>query len=270
MSAAPELVAFVYFSYLACVAAVRGPARARRISVAALLVTTLISLALSRLAPPAEPPALLPTVLVQLWRLALLFAGYRVAGVFFDRPNLSLESRLLALDHRLVGRTSGRRRVWLAEGVEMAYVSVYVLIPAGALVVQATASVDAIDRFWTGVLAAGFVCYGALPWLQTRPPRAIEGGAVSDPSPAVVRRLNLAILARGSVGVNTLPSGHAATAIAVALSVWSVTPLGGTVFLTMALLIAMSTVVGRYHYLVDTALGLLVGAAAWILAGPRV
>ena len=114
------------------------------------------------------------------------------------------------------------------------------------------------------MLAAGFVCYGALPWLQTRPPRAIEAAPLVATS-SLLRRLNLAILNRGSVGVNTLPSGHAATAAAVALSVWSTAPHAGGVFAIVAILIAIATVAGRYHYAVDTVLGALVGVGAWLL-----
>jgi membrane-associated phospholipid phosphatase len=65
--------------------------------------------------------------------------------------------------------------------------------------------------------------------------------------------------------VNTLPSGHAAGALATALAVGSVVPLAGVVFLLLAASIALATVLGRYHYVVDTVLGVLVAAAAWSL-----
>ena len=152
----------------------------------------------------------------------------------------------------------------LGAVLEAAYLSVYPFIPAGAIVVLNTGAAGAVDRFWVVVLVAGFVCYGALPFLQTRPPRSIEGDTVGGKS-AGVRQLNLAILERGSIGVNTLPSGHASTAVAVALSVWSVAPGAGAVFALLAILIAVSTVVGRYHYAVDTVLGIAVGLVAWLL-----
>jgi membrane-associated phospholipid phosphatase len=123
----------------------------------------------------------------------------------------------------------------------------------------------AVERFWSVVLLAGFACYGALPWIQTRPPRCLET-ATGVPTSSV-RRLNLAILERSSVGVNTLPSGHAATAMAAALVVLQVAPLAGAVFLLAAVAIAVATVVGRYHYTVDTVAGVAVGILAWALAG---
>jgi membrane-associated phospholipid phosphatase len=68
---------------------------------------------------------------------------------------------------------------------------------------------------------------------------------------------------RASIQVNTLPSGHAAGALATALAVGTIMPFAGIVFLLAALLISIATVMGRYHYVVDTVLGVLVALAAW-------
>jgi membrane-associated phospholipid phosphatase len=140
------------------------------------------------------------------------------------------------------------------------------VIPLGALVVWMAGPERALDRFWTVVLVSGFACYGALPWIQTRPPRIVERSSFTMAERgSSLRRLNLAILERGSVGVNTLPSGHAATAVATALAVVSCTQAVGAVFVAAAALIAVATIVGRYHYAVDTVLGVLVGVAAWAM-----
>jgi membrane-associated phospholipid phosphatase len=254
----PHTLAFVYFLYLAIVGVVRGGARARRASVVALVVTSALSrLVESQVTTPAG------FLLAQTWPLLLLFVGYRIAGAFYERPDLALEARLLAIDRRIGARLEAAPRA-LSALLEAAYVCVYLVIPAGAAFLLWKVSADAAAQFWTTVLVAGFVCYGALPWVQTRPPRAIEGG-VRVEAPRFLRRLNLLILERGSVGVNTLPSGHAATAVAVALSVWSYAPLAGACFLVIATLICVATVAGRYHYFVDTLLGALVGVGAWLL-----
>ena len=107
-----------------------------------------------------------------------------------------------------------------------------------------------------------------LPWLQTRPPRVVEGllpasdaGTPADRAP--LRRLNLAILRTSSNQVNTLPSGHVAAALAVALMVLASAPAAGLAFLALAAAIALSTVVGRYHYTIDTFAGVAVALASW-------
>ena len=78
-----------------------------------------------------------------------------------------------------------------------------------------------------------------------------------------VRRLNQLIARRASIQANTIPSGHAAGALAAALVVMSVEPGIGVLFLVLALSIVVASVLGRYHYAVDSLLGILVAVMAW-------
>jgi membrane-associated phospholipid phosphatase len=259
----PEVVALVYFLYHA-----RGSvpeARPRRASALAVGIVLQAGM-LERVWVQVTP--LWFDLARDVWPLILLLAGYRLAGLFYDHPSTTLERCLLDMDRAIADQVSGlipsRGAVVLRAWLELSYLVVYPLIPLGALAIGFVGSGDALDRFWTAVLAAGFACYGMLPWIQTRPPRSLEVGGVA---PRGVRRLNLAILEGGSIGVNTLPSGHAATAVATALVVLSHHPLAGIAFSVVATGIAIATVVGRYHYTVDTALGVAVGILAWFLCG---
>jgi membrane-associated phospholipid phosphatase len=105
-----------------------------------------------------------------------------------------------------------------------------------------------------------------LPWLQTRSPRVIE--VSTNETPSILRRLNLAVLGRGSIQANTFPSGHAAGSVAAALAVSGPMPTAGLVFVVLAASIVAATVIGRYHYVVDSVLGFLVAVAAWSLLIP--
>ncbi len=42
-------------------------------------------------------------------------------------------------------------------------------------------------------------------------------------------------------------------------------PAAGAVFLILAVSIALATVLGRYHYVIDTVLGVMVAVIAWTL-----
>jgi hypothetical protein len=53
--------------------------------------------------------------------------------------------------------------------------------------------------------------------------------------------------------------------VAVALAVGAVLPWQGLIFLVLAASITAATVLGRYHYVVDSALGVLVAVAAWAI-----
>jgi membrane-associated phospholipid phosphatase len=100
---------------------------------------------------------------------------------------------------------------------------------------------------------AVFGCYGVLPWLPTRPPRAVEGAPVR-PS-GLVKRLNLLVLGVASVQLNTFPSGHVAASLATALAVWASLPLAGLALGLLAVAITLGSVFGRYHYAADAVAG---------------
>ena len=147
----------------------------------------------------------------------------------------------------------------LIEFFEVAYLFCYPLVPAGFVYLYIAGPAEEIDRFWTAVLLASFSCYGLLPWLPTRPPRALEQTVV--PSRSRVRLLNLRVLGRASVQLNTFPSAHVAASLATALAVGVRHPSAGLVLGVIALAISLGSVLGRYHYAADalsgTALALL-------------
>jgi membrane-associated phospholipid phosphatase len=114
-------------------------------------------------------------------------------------------------------------------------------------------------------LTAELACYVALPWLRSRPPRAIEGPAVIETRRPTLRRLNTAILDGASVQANTLPSGHVAGALAATLALGAIAPVAGVVFAVLSLLIALSAALCRYHYVVDCVSGAAVAILAWVI-----
>ena len=260
-----ELIALAYVSYLALVALlVPRFARARAPAITGAIASWVLWPLLPRRAPPA--------VLIVVPALVLL-GGYWLSGTFFVRPMTAAEAWLRRWDDTLLVRSGLRawyRRAPSAvhHAAELAYLLAYPMAPLGALTLTAAGSADRLAAYWTTVLLAGFLSYGLLPWIQTRPPRAV--GAADPDLPATrLRRLNHLVLDRASVQVNTVPSGHAATALAVALFVVCVVPAAGAALLVLALLVAGATVFGGYHYAIDTILGALVAVGAWLLvAGP--
>ena len=151
------------------------------------------------------------------------------------------------------------------EYLELAYLLCYAVVPAGyACLVLAGHGGDAIDRFWSIVLLASFLCYGLLPWIPTRAPRAIEPSRGARRSS--IRQLNMAVLDRASVQWNTFPSGHTAASVATALAVASDMPLAGFVLGAVAVSIAAGSVVGRYHYAADALAGVAVAIVAFVMA----
>jgi membrane-associated phospholipid phosphatase len=249
------LVTAGYFAYIAAVALLaRVPVR-RKVVALGVALAALATAALAGL------PHVMP--------LVFLLAGYWLPSLLVRAPNLRLERRLLEADRSLFGadglvRFNRQAPRWLVEYLELAYLLCYAVVPAGYLWLILAGFRAESDRFWASVLMAGFLCYGLLPWLPTRAPRAVEGDRA--PRRSAVRRLNLAVLDRASVGWNTFPSGHTAASIATALAVGSVVPSAGVVLGVVAASIAAGSVAGRYHYAADAITGALAAVLAFAMA----
>ena len=211
--------------------------------------------------------------IVRDWQPPLqILICYWLSGAFFRAPMTGVEAWLASGDRWLferlgLGALVSRGPRVVLELLEAAYFSVYLVLPAGFAVARALdPSLDA-DRFWPGVVVATLTSYGMLPWIQTRPPRAIADHMAIDGRDLAIRRVNLAVLDRGSIHVNTFPSGHAAGATAIAIAVAAVSPVAGAVFAILAAGIVLGSIAGRYHYALDSLAGILVAVLTWLSVG---
>jgi hypothetical protein len=247
----------VFFVYVAAVAVVLPGVPPRRRWLVAGGVAAGLLLCLAAGAAPHGG-------ILDVWILppTLLLLGYWTSGQLFVAPMPRVEKALEATDAFLrIDRLASRAPRWLAEVLELAYLCIYPVVPlALVLLLIADANADP-DRFWTIVLATDFICFGCLPWLQSRPPRAFRSGS---PWTSTIRQLNVGLLGKTSIGVNTLPSGHAAEALAATLLLcdapWPMAVgMGAT-----ALLVSAGAVFGRYHYAADVLSGWAVALGVWV------
>ena len=198
-----------------------------------------------------------------------ILIAYWISGGLFVKPQRALETWLADVDRRLFDRLGLERFVRrapraLLESFELSYLCVYAMLPVGfAVALAIEPNVDA-DTFWTPVVVADLACYAALPWLQTRPPRALGDQMWIEARRLFSRRLNLLTLRLASIQVNTLPSAHAAGAVATALAVGSVAPAAALGFHLLAAGIVAGSVLGRYHFIVDSVLGIATAVAAYL------
>jgi membrane-associated phospholipid phosphatase len=261
----PEWIALGFFLYLA-VAALLMPLpadRKRRAIARAILISAFILFM-------AVPDGVVAARARDGLPLAYLVLGYWLPAHLVKCTNPKLEEMLLEFDRRLFGpgglaRFANRAPRLVIELLELAYLLCYPVLPLGFIWLVLGGFPEEGDRFWTAVLMAGFCCYGLLPWLATRAPRAID--ETSPSSRSSIRVLNLQILDRASVQLNTFPSGHTAASLAAALVVCAHLWWAGAVLGAIALGIAIGSVVGRYHYAADAIAGATVALAAFALSG---
>ena len=249
----------IFFVYVGAVAAVLpGVDRSKRRRALAGSAVGLLLAAGAFLAPGR---------LLNDWLIppACLLIGYWTSGLLFVSPMPRAERVLLGFDRALrIRQIAAATPRAAAEFLEIAYAAVYVVIPI-ALVVCLLAVPDVpADRFWAVILTTDYICFGMLPWVQTRPPRALEP-ETPWPNAIGVREFNLRMLGRTSIQVNTFPSGHAAEALAAALLVTGAGIPITVVMLFTALSISAGAVLGRYHYAADALAGWVVALIVWLL-----
>ena len=192
-----------------------------------------------------------------------LAAGYWIPALLVNTPEDAsrFENWLVRSDARWQ-RFALALPAWATSILELSYLLCYVSLPTAFVFVWAMGTPADVDRFWTAVLLSGFLCYGTLPWLTSRPPRIVRG---PPPAEGRLRALNQFVLTHMGHGLNTFPSGHVALSVAAAVQVLPISQPAGMALLLVAFGIGAGAVAGRYHYSVDVVLGAAIGAAAALL-----
>jgi membrane-associated phospholipid phosphatase len=263
-----EWIAAGYFLYLLLPVWLRAPKAARTGLTLEALIAAALVVVVSRV------PETWLGAIVRDWAPGVyLLAGYWLPGRLFTTFNERLERWLMARDREWLGESLASSPPPSASALfaylELTYMLCYPLVPVafGLLYFSSSVAATALDRFWSAVLTAVFICYGLLPWLPTRPPRAFL--PPDTRSGSALRKLNLHVLNHASIQVNTLPSGHVAAAVAAALAVGTFMPAAGAVIGVLAVSIALAAVLGRYHYAADAVLGALTALAAFAITESR-
>ncbi|HMK30567.1 MAG TPA: phosphatase PAP2 family protein [Terriglobales bacterium] len=262
-----EWIQLVFVSLLALVAWIRPIPSARRWRVVAFAALAAVLILLARLSASFLPP--LASSVVRDWLpAALLLVPYWQTGLLFVGPDHQLQEKLLQFDQRLFARldlTPASTSVGPALGLwlELAYVLAYPLVPLGLAALYLSHRRWAADSYWQAVLLASYVCYGITLFVPALPPRMLSSGAGFRSRRTAMRKLNEGILDRAGIQAITFPSAHVAASAAAALFLLRLNLPIGLIFLSVALSIAVATVMGGYHYAADALLALLISALAF-------
>src|SRR5690349_14946882 len=80
-----------------------------------------------------------------------------------------VEQQFLRFDQQLYGFGLAKLVAltpWpLLDVLEFAYLSTFIFVPGGMLILTLTGQAASADRFWTLVLAGEFGSFGVLPWI---------------------------------------------------------------------------------------------------------
>jgi membrane-associated phospholipid phosphatase len=149
--------------------------------------------------------------------------------------------------------------------LELSYGLVYAIAPLTMGVLYACGLRAKADTLLAIYLLGLFLCYGQFPFWPSEPPRSVFPGQDMPTVTTPVRDFNLWLV--GSYGIHTsvFPSAHVSGAFAAAMAILHLAPRRRRLvaaYFTYAVLVALATVYGRYHYGVDAIGGAMIGLLA--------
>lgn len=217
----------------------------------------------------------LATAVIRDWlALPLIMFAYREVGWFaLPQPGHPLEHVWVVWD-RAVLRAGFKAAIEVLGPVlpsilEIAYSLVYALAPFCVALLYASGERHKAGRFLFVFATAVLLCYAQLPLWPSEPPRTVFAGQDLPSYLTIFRRFNLWTLAGGGIHTGVFPSAHVAGSFAAAFGMLRAAARRRWVYpllFTIAALIAVATVYGRYHYAADAVAGLFTATAALALS----
>jgi membrane-associated phospholipid phosphatase len=205
---------------------------------------------------------------------ALMIVAYKEMGWFAPAKHTNqLEHQWIVWDRLLLDDFHLRAIIESFGSVmpsllELSYALVYAVPPITMCLIYALGLRKRVDTILTIYLLGLFLCYAQFPFWPSEPPRTVFPNQDMPNVVTIFRTFNLWLV--GSYGIHTsvFPSAHVSGAFAAAFGIGYVVPhrrwLVWTYFI-YAILVAIATVYGRYHYAVDAAGGFFIGVAAFPL-----
>src|ERR1019366_3146236 len=257
-----EQILLLYFAYTTAMGLALGVRHVNRAELLAMNAAVGIGFLvfLTRVPREAEWRDWLP------YPLSLLC--YREAGWLAPaiQPH-DLERKWIVWDRLVLDVWRGRVAIELLGPVmpailETAYLLVYVIGPLAVGALYVFRRREQSDRLWVAILLGLMLSYVQFPFWPSEPPRTVFPGWDLPSFLTPLRRLNLFLVGNYGIHSSVFPSAHVSGAMAGALMLRRIMPdrrWVGNTLLAVAVLIAVATVYGRYHYLVDAVSGAAMG-----------
>jgi membrane-associated phospholipid phosphatase len=153
--------------------------------------------------------------------------------------------------------------------LELCYLFVYAIGPFTVGILYGYKRRDLVDAVLTTYLCGTLLAYALFPYFPSDPPRVVFANMDLPGMMTPVRRLNLAIVGGYGIHSSVFPSAHVSSAFSAA---WGLLLLFrekrrvGWGMLVYAGCVSSATVYGRYHYATDAAAGIVISAAALLVA----
>lgn len=182
----------------------------------------------------------------------------------------TLEGRWIAWDRTILNNWGLRTGIEVAgrllpAALELAYLLLYTVPPLAILYFYLIRQRRRLDDFLFPFLLGTLITYSLLPHFPTGSPRFLFAGEDLPGVETIFRRFNLWILTKCDIHSSVFPSGHVTVAFSAAFAMLLAMPTRrrvGLLLLTIAFLVLVDTVYGRYHYAVDGLAGVAISLVA--------
>ena len=199
---------------------------------------------------------------------AFLYVELRWLIPGLGRPHA--DARVVAWEHALF--PSNPSATWAtalpwrpaSEALHLAYASYYLLVLVPPLLLYLRGRRLAYARTMLALVLVYAICFLTYLVFPVDGPRYLVGAASAPDGP--VRTFVLHLLAAGSSRGTAFPSSHVAASVVASLCALRFQRPIGIVVAVSTLGLALGTVYGGFHYLVDALVGGIVGVVAWALA----
>lgn len=200
-----------------------------------------------------------------------VLAGYWQMGWFAGRHEAAWQDLWVSWDRRFLDdwgfRLLVERRVpLLSTLLEFCYLLLYTIPGACLALLYWKRSRLTVDRFLMTFALGTLAAYALLPLIAVESPRIAFAGQDLPDTPSLWRMANLFILDHLDIHTSVFPSGHVAVAFSSAFGLRRALPGSGRwflLFLSLAVMVFLATIYGRYHYGADGLASLAISLLAW-------
>ncbi|MDW8355601.1 MAG: phosphatase PAP2 family protein [Bryobacterales bacterium] len=271
-----ELVLIVYFVYAIVVSQVLPVKASVPRTVFVVNVTVLAGILLLAYADGLRRRR--PLSIMRDWfPLPLVLLAYRQMGWFAPAHHTyELERGWVVWDRVFLYDLKVRAAVEVLGPVfpsvlEIAYSLVYVIPHFSLAVLYVYRRRARASAFLSVFVLAVLGAYALFPYFPSEPPRTVFPDQDLPSYTTVFRQFNLWLLGGWGIHTSVFPSAHVSGAFSAAFAMRRLLPEKpwvGRTLLVLAILIALATVYGRYHYLVDALAGIALALVAFLFREP--
>jgi membrane-associated phospholipid phosphatase len=203
----------------------------------------------------------------------LVVAGlYGAIGLVNGAAGVSHDARVQGWEQALFGGQPSaswiRAQPWpvLSQVLHTGYLSYYFILAGAPLGLWLRGQRDGARRVLTVLMITFYLCYAVFLLFPVAGPRYSFPLALNPATEVAAAQATRRLLNQGAAWGTAFPSSHVAVSLAASGAALLEWPPLGAVLLVLALLLALGTVYGQFHYAIDALAGALLGGVMVALA----